>query len=241
MKFFNQAKLTTKAHSNYINDSDSSILNAKLHFDIFSKQHKETYRDLRSVIERYGFEDMGKRDAIEDFYHFIRSNDFKNILSIGSGPGIIELFLSFLGSGKYKLTASDYNLYQVDRMSTLLQGNIDYVHFDLFNSEHVQRIRTSGIDCVVLFGSSYVMDDSRYRKFFDVLRQDGIAYVDFYAGCLPKYKLFFHNLWRKKGLVHGYARSKNHIINLHASHGQISKNYKLYKQSIYFNPKNNDK
>ena len=236
MKFFNQAKLTTKAHSNYLNDSNTTTLDAKLHFDIFSEQHKETYINLTSVIERYGFEDMGKRDAIEDFYHFIIANDYKNILSIGSGPGIIELFLSLLGLGKYKISASDYNLYQVNRMSTLLQGNIDYVHFDLFNSEHVQSIQTSGIDCVVLFGSSYVMDDSRYRKFFDVLRQGDIAYVDFYAGCLPKYKIVFHNLWRKKGLVHGYARSKNYIRYLHGGHGQILKKYKLYKQSIYFNP-----
>ena len=120
MKFFNQAKLTTKAHSNYLNDSNTTTLDAKLHFDIFSEQHKETYINLTSVIERYGFEDMGKRDAIEDFYHFIIANDYKNILSIGSGPGIIELFLSLLGLGKYKISASDYNLYQVNRMSTLL-------------------------------------------------------------------------------------------------------------------------
>jgi SAM-dependent methyltransferase len=171
----------------------------------------------------------------------IRKNEYKNILSLGCGPSVLEHILKMLLPEESKLIACDFDAFIVEKVRKFFPELI-VERFDFFKDDVkiLQSKLNIEFDLVVFFASAYVMDDPGFIKLFSSLKKVGVKQViDFHAGYLstkdviisylkplttnPIVRKWFHKppVTEKgyRGKFHGYERTRSELRRLYKNSG----------------------
>lgn len=185
----------------------------------------------------------------------IRNNGYRNILSLGSGPSVLEYMLKMALPEESKLIACDFDPFVVEKVREFFPELI-VERFDFFKDD-IKTLKAElniEFDLVVFFASAYVMDDPEFIKLFSGLKKTGVKQViDFHAGYMsPKdvimsylEPLTTNSTVRKyfykppvtaegyRGKFHGYSRDRSELRRLYKNSGlelqkEISVSYFKY-------------
>ncbi len=211
--------------------ADEHIFTSDEHSTLTEKEHGDTiYTSKASLLRHYLPQDYFKADALCYIKDRIIKHKYNSVVSLGSGPCVVEYLLSLIVPAQVRIIASDFDEYSIKKAEEFFK-NIIPLKFDLFEDDFstIPNILGSTPDIVVMFGSSYVMDDKQFIELFSSLRKNGVKeVVDMYSGFITwrmylKYLLIpglpiFTN-WHKKGKFHGFARSKRELRRLYRESG----------------------
>lgn len=170
----------------------------------------------------------------------IRKNGYRNILSLGSGPSVLEYILKMVLPEESRMIVSDFDPFIVEKVREFFPELI-VERFDFFNDDI--RSLQSGLniefDVVVLFASAYVMDDTEFIKLFTDLKKIGVKQIiDFHAGYMgplhvmmsylkplttnSTIRRIFHkppSVQGCRGKFHGYSRNRSELRKLYRNSG----------------------
>ena len=161
---------------------------------------------------------------------FINEKKPKKILSLGAGPCIMEYLLKMCIPEDYKVTATDFNSYQIKRAKKLFPL-INPKVFD-FTKDDVKKLGDN-FDLVVFFNSSFTMNDSEFIHLVDMIKKLGVKYIIDFSGCIPlnrmprifleqtwcKLKYIFISYKQPESKIRGYIRSKGERKRLYRKAG----------------------
>lgn len=193
--------------------------------------------ESRDALVRWYMEGhSAKLPAVELAAREARARGYRSVLSLGSGPCVLEWELSRALPG-CKVVASDYDAVWTERAGRLFPG-LAVLRFDFAAGDLPALFKEFGgaPDMAVFFGSSYVMTDEQFLRVFRALRESGVREViDFQAAflgwmdCLREWspatalkKIGFVRRVFGKGPVgrfHGYARSRGALRRLYSAAG----------------------
>jgi hypothetical protein len=171
----------------------------------------------------------------------IQENGYRNILSLGSGPSVLEYILKMVLPEESKLIACDFDSFVVEKVRGFFPELI-VEKFDFFKDDikTLQSGLNIEIDLVVFFASAYVMDDTEFIKLFCDLKKIGVKQIiDFHAGYMGSLDVMMNYLKplttnstvRKffykplitvqgcRGKFHGYSRNRSELRKLYKNSG----------------------
>ena len=165
-------------------------------YDMKEKIGMDAVKNKESYISWYLQKHPHKLIILAFLIKHIKENNFKNILSLGSGCCVLEYLLK-LSLPDLKVVASDNNSYLIKTAQTLFP-NITVLEFD-FCQWHYSLL-DGKFDVAVFFGSSYMMSEDTMTRQLRSLKMCRIKHiVIFEAGFLTNkecYKLILSSLKR---------------------------------------------
>ncbi|MFH0861103.1 MAG: class I SAM-dependent methyltransferase [Candidatus Altiarchaeota archaeon] len=229
-------------------DSTERFTSEELSWITKQEQSKE-FKTRESLLRWYLSQNAIKLPALGFLIQHLNDERFKNILSLGAGPCVLEYLLKCALPEDSKVIAADFNSFYIEK-AKLHFPSIIPLKFDFFNDDITELQKKSGVDfdVAVFFGSAYVMDDVQFINLFRGLKRTGVRQIiDFYAGYIPTSdlpKMFIRDIrssivsrLRKipitKGILnkikpvgssyggkfHGYARSHSELRRLYKEAG----------------------
>ena len=175
----------------------------------------------------------------------VHSLKIDNIISMGSGLGVIEYLLKNSLPDK-NVYACDFNPLCIDVISKYFP-ELKAIEFNFFEDNLEKKIEHSIISnsMVIFISSSYVMSDKEYVRVFNSLKKSGVKYiVDFSSGFLTRkqtlkeiikiifdflnIQLFATPSFEEINSFQGYSRSLNHFRKIINESG-----YKIIKESNF--------
>lgn len=183
-------KLYTRSHDiNLLQEVDRNggMFTAKEHAYVTEmEQDRTTYQTRESLLRWYLAQDFSKLPCIAYLARIIKENQYRNIVSFGSGHCVLEYLLQCCLPEEAKVVASDYDAYMVGK-ATQFFPEITAVTFD-FSKDDIKTFQDQlniKFDLAIFFGSAFCMDDPHFICTFSGLNQAGVKRViDFHAGCL---------------------------------------------------------
>jgi len=231
-----KVKLYTQEHDKMRLDSKhyDELFTGPEYSKITEEEVGENFQTKESLIEWYLKNNCRKLAALDFVYNRIKEEGYKNILSLGAGPCVLEYFLKKELPTDCNVVATDFNSFYI-RQAKRHFPSIISVEFDFFKKDICslkEKLRTN-FDVAVFFGSAYVMDDQVFIKLFADLKEIGIKEViDFHAGYIPFRdvpRLFVSELrWNflnalgihpYRGKMHGYRRTRDELLRLYKAAG----------------------
>ena len=168
--------------------------------------------------------------SIDFLIGFINENKSKNILSLGAGPCINEYILKMCIPPDCKITATDFNSFQIKRANKFFK-NITAKEFD-FTKDDVKKLGNN-FDLVIFLHSSFTMNDYEFLHLIVELKKLGVKHIIDFSGLMPIKRIpkqIFEDIWFKfknrletdkktNGKILGYVRSKGEIRKLYQKAG----------------------
>jgi hypothetical protein len=238
-------KLYTKSHSkNVLNNIGNygQQFTSEEHAYAMEQEYDSKFNSKRSLIHWYLSQHANKLSALGFLMQYINDKGFNNIISLGSGPSVLEHLLKFALPKNANVVATDFDSYIVDRINVLLP-NIVSAKFDFFKDDISELQSSLGItfDVVVFFGSAYVMDDDNFVSLFRNIRNAGIKQIiDFHGGYMSRKAMIITILSRLKSLLtgkhqeeykgkfHGFGRSRSELRRIYKKAGvRLSEEIKI--------------
>ncbi len=211
---------------------NGDFLNSTDHSEMSKIDFMSHYSSRPELIEWYfGYlSNERKLDAVGKTAMLIKQKGYRKILSFGSGPGILELFLKQMFGNKVDIMATDYDLFYVEEGRKLLGEDILFEQFDFYNDDLNKLLESFFPDLVVFFGSSCSMDDNTYYNFLTTLKKLGVrAILSFEAGiisekemrmkkirlCIDSVRRFYKRIPKNElHNVHAYVRTKKELEHI---------------------------
>ena len=145
---------------------------------------ESTYKTKERLIRDYLFKNSNKLECLSFLIDHINGSGYKNILSLGAGPCVLEYLLEMSLPEESQLIAADFNEFVVEKAKKFFPQLI-VEKFD-FQKDDFKSFRTKldiSFDLVIFFGSAYIMDDQEFIKLFGDLKKNGAKQIiDFHAG-----------------------------------------------------------
>ena len=207
------------------------IFSAQEHTIHYQAQKRFLNKDnlLRKVLA----EDFNKLSSLSLLIDTCYRNNFKNILSIGSGFCVNEYLLKKALPEDTNVVASDFDPYLIQKSNDFFPELVS-IEFNMIEDSflNLQNQLNIKFDLVYFMGSSYVLDDNQFIKFFKDIKHSGVKKVIDFSVCnlslidiLSYYlrpirqnekirKLFKKDKIKRKK-AHGYHRDNRHILNLY--------------------------
>lgn len=226
-------------------DNQGGIFTAEEHAYVIKQEFAREFGSKESLLRWY-FSNNANTDklaALAFLIKHIHNNNFRNILSLGTGQCVLEYLLKCALPEGSKVIAADFDSFFIEK-ARLHFPQIIPVEFDFFKDDlqDLQNKLNIRFDLAVFFGAAYVMDDSRFVGIFRELREIGVKQIiDFHAGYIPYRKIPIIMLGRMKaymmdklrdieivnrikprsykGKFHGYARSRGESRRLYKESG----------------------
>jgi hypothetical protein len=239
-------KLYTLSHDvNILKEIDynGGQFTAEEHAYAVKKEYGETtYETKEQLIRDYLFKDSNKLECLSFLIDHINGSGYKNILSLGAGPCVLEYLLEMSLPEKSQLIAADFDEFIVEKAKKFFPQLI-VEKFD-FQKDDFKSFRTKldiSFDLVIFFGSAYIMDDQEFIKLFGDLKKNGVKQIiDFHAGYMNIKSQIMHGplnflrtnptirKWFRttplandgyRGKFHGYGRNRSAIKKLYKKSG----------------------
>lgn len=223
-------------------DNDGGQFTAAEHALVIRKELGETlYKTRENLIRNYLPLYLPVLSNLGFLIDSIRKNGYRNILSLGSGPSVLEYTLKMVLPEESKLIACDFDPFVVEKVREFFPELI-VEQFDFFKDDFktLQAKLNIEFDLVVFFASAYVMDDPEFIKLFSSFKKAGVKQViDFHAGYMsPKDVIMSYlkplttnstvrNIFHKppitanryRGKFHGYSRNRSELRKLYKNSG----------------------
>ena len=222
----------TKSESPFTSEETSNIS--------FKENHLLKFKDLyKKVLER--------KEELLEIIQFIKKNDIKKIVSIGSNYPIQEYFIS-------KKTGAEILCYEFDKTviknsKIIFKDKISIQFYDM--NTHLSNIiePNHNINCIIFLQSLYIFNSKQYVKYLKEVNNNKIQYIIDKASISPLKKIlrnkisilikfpikkllfkFFPNSEKFYiGKFHGYSRTKSVLIKIYNdSNLKIIKSFKEY-------------
>ena len=239
-----EIKLYTKSHNTKLlgkNTKNESPFTSEEKSNIsFKENHLLKFKDLyKTVLER--------KEELLAIIQFIKKNNIKKIVSIGSNYPIQEYFIS-------KKTGAEILCYDFDKTviknsKIIFKDKISTQFYDM--NTHLSNIiePNHNIDCIIFFQSLYIFNSKQYVKYLQEVNNIKIQYIIDSASISPLklilrtmisrlikfpikkllFKFFPNSDKFYIGKFHGYTRTKSTIIKIYNdSNLKIIKFYKNY-------------
>jgi hypothetical protein len=235
-------KLYTKTYSSDLLETlgnENSIFTAGEHSYASEQQFGEYFYSTETLLRWYLSQSPNKLAALGFLIEHIYNNEFLNILSLGSGPCVLEYLLKCSLPVDAQVVAMDYTAFFIEKAQKLLT-NIKAIEFDFFNDDLFKfndKLKIN-FDMAVFFGSAYVMDDLQFVHLIKNLKEIGVEQIiDFHAGYMnwkaiigyllePLRKMAITRkllrrppLHNQIGKFHGYSRSRGELRRLYQEAG----------------------
>ena len=224
-------------------DNNGGQFTAEEHaYSIKKEFGKSSYKTKERLIRDYLFKNSNKLECLSFLIDHINGSGYKNILSLGAGPCVLEYLLEMSLSEESKLIASDFDGFYCERAKKFFPRLI-IERFD-FIKDDFETFRTKldiSFDLVIFFGSAYIMDDHEFIKLFGDLKKNGAKQIiDFHAGYMGIKSQIMHGpfnflrtnptirKWFRttplandgyRGKFHGYGRNRSAIKKLYKKSG----------------------
>lgn len=237
-------KLYTKSHNmNLLKvlTKNGMIFTSKEKSDVSSHENRSyKFKDLYKEV-------LYHKKALSVIIQFIKKNDIKKIVSIGSNVPVKEYYIS-------KKTGAEILCYDYDE-TVIKNSNIifkDKIHVQFYdmNTSLSNIIKPNhNIDCIFFFQSLYIFNSKQYFNYLEEVNNLKIKYIIDKASITPlknilrtmisrliKFPIkillfkFFPNLDKFYiGKLHGYSRTKSTLIKIYYDLNlKIIKSYKNY-------------
>ena len=214
----------------------------------FKEYHLLKFKGLYKTV-------LQNKALLLEIIEFIKKNDIKKIVSIGSGFPIQEYYIS-------KKTGAEILCYDFDKAiikysKIIFKDKISIQFYDMNTSLNNIIKQNHDIDCAIFLQTLYIFNSKQYVKYLEEVNNLKIKYIIDYPSIIslqiilktkvsrlirfPIKKLlikFFPNLDKFYiGKFHGYSRTKSSLIKIYnASNLKIIKHFK----SCFFLKKNNN-
>jgi ubiquinone/menaquinone biosynthesis C-methylase UbiE len=228
--------LYTRNPANRTSDNEEQI-SGEEYANITEKELGRYFTDKETIIHWYlNSGDYKKLNALTFLYKYILDNGYKNILSLGAGPCVLEYLLKQWLPDDSEVIAMDYNSFFIKNAKKYFP-ELRPILFD-FSRDDLNQLKTiteKQFEIAVFFGSAYAMDDTTFVKQFRALREIGIKnIIDFHAGYIPLKRmpiiLYSKIKWtilgaldkkaeKSRGIFHGYERSRSELRRLYKAAG----------------------
>ena len=223
-------------------DNNGGQFTAEEHaYSIKNQFGESNYKTKERLIRDYLFKNSNKLECLSFLIDHINGSGYKNILSLGAGPCVLEYLLEMSLPEESQLIAADFDEFVVEKAKKFFPQLI-VEKFD-FQKDDFKSFRTKldiSFDLVIFFGSAYIMDDQEFIKLFGDLKKNGVKQIiDFHAGYLGIKSQITHgplNFLRTNSTIRKWFRKSPCIINgyrgkFHAYGRSRSAIRKLYKRS----------
>lgn len=171
-----------------------------------------------------------KLGALGFLIDYLNAQGLRNIVSFGSGRCVMEYVLRLGLPHDANVVATDFNMEFVRLASTYLDG-ITAVLFDLTKDDprDLQEKLKFRFDVAIFFGSTAVLDDDEFVRFFRRLGETGVKVtIDLPAGGFIPLRRVPRALAREalarlrnnyRGKLHGYHRTRGALRRLYHAGG----------------------
>jgi len=223
-------------------DNNGGQFTAEEHAYAIEKEFGETvFKTRENLLRHYLPKNLPKLGALGFLIDSVKRNGYRNILSLGAGQGVLEYLLKLSLPEKTQVIACDFDSFFVEKTKEFFPEIIS-ARFDFFKDEieSLQSRLNIEFDCVVFFGSAYVMDDMEFIKLFGDLKKVGVKQIiDFHGGYMDSMAVIMNYLkpltmnstLRKifhqppnssegyRGKFHGYSRNRSELRRLYKNSG----------------------
>ena len=160
--------------------ANSDRFTSEEHAYVVEEEFSDTvFRTRNSLIRNYSDDFLDPK--LSFVANFIKENDFKNILSLGSGPCVNEYFLKKALPENRKVIACDFDAFFIKKAKEFFsdESNCDKsrlgiipVKFDFFSDsiEDLKKQLQLNFDVAIFFSSAYVMNDKEFICLFKELK-----------------------------------------------------------------------
>ena len=227
-------------------DNGGGLFTAQEHAWSSEKQIGNTFLKTKDDLFCHLFRDLlqgnlGAYPPLQFFKEYVITNQYKNVLSLGSGSCLNEYLLKVSLPGDVTIVAADFDDYLIKKAGQffpeIIPVTFDFCKDEVSDLENKLKLK---FDIAVFFASAYIMDDFLFIKTFRRLKDSGVREImDFHAGYIDLRsfitylstpltknnfvrKLFGKPLVGKNdcaGKFHGYARSRSELRSLYKRSG----------------------
>jgi len=213
-------------------DNNGERANAADYIKQTKEQEIDSFDTPESLVRWYILKGNRKVKflSLDFLVGFINEKKPKHILSLGAGPCIMEHLLKMCIPTDCKVTATDFNSYQIERAKKLLPL-INPKVFD-FMKDDVTKLGDN-YDLVIFFNSSFAMKDHEFINLINGLKKLGVKHIIDFGGCISLRripKLFLEQTWCKLKFcvvgykppackIRGYVRTKGERRRLYRKAG----------------------
>lgn len=216
------------------------LLTSEEHSKMSELDFSDHFSDIGTLKQWYFsyLNNVNKLEALSVVGEAIRGGHCKNIVSFGSGPSVLELYLKDMFQKKIKVVVTDYDKFIMSRVQTLMP-EITALTFDFYTDDPAKIIEDSTADTVILFGSACSMDEETYIKFLGRIAETGVKNIFTFeaaiGSCLKYYlypfclvlKILFLYLFKRKkyeerkkrfenqSSFHAYKRTRNKLKRIY--------------------------
>ena len=204
-------------------------ITAEEHAKMSEVDFKENYTDLDTHMEWYFkyLSNIKKTPVLSTVASVASQNGYKNILSIGCGPGCLEYMIAMMLGKEYNIIGADYDSYIVDQNNTVMGDRVRYISYDLYKDDVVSLTEKYETDMVLLVGSSCSMDGDSYIKWLKNLTQTGVkCLIDFAAGVDNAFMFLTDLSYVKKATI-SYLQGRRDGIPIEAAHAYRRYSFQL--------------
>lgn len=239
-----EVKLYTNSHDIKLlkkyTKNDQIFTSEELSNISLKEYHLLKFKDLYKKIMQ------SKADLLE-IIQFIKKNDIKKLVSIGSYFPIQEYYIS-------KKTGAEILCYDFDKAiikysKIIFKDKISIQFYDMNTSLNNIIKPNHDIDCIIFFQSLYIFNSKKYEKYLREVNNLKIKYIIDNASITPLQIIFktkisrlikfpikillfklFPNLEKfYVGKFHGYSRTKSSLVKIYnVSNLKIIKHFKSY-------------
>ena len=165
-------KLYTKSHNTKLlrkHTKNKSTFTSEEKSNIsFKENHLLKFKHLYKIV-------LERKEELLEIIQFIKKNNIKKIVSIGSHYPIQEYFIS-------KKTDAEILCYDFDKTVIknykIIFNNISVQFYDMNN--HLSNIikPNHNIDCIIFFESLYIFNSKQYAKYLEQVKNIKIQYIN---------------------------------------------------------------
>jgi predicted RNA methylase len=223
-------------------DNNGGQFTAEEHAYAIEKEFGKTvFKTRENLLRHYLPGNLPKLGSLGFLIDSTKRNGYKNILSLGAGQCVLEYLVKMSLPEESQVVACDFDSFFVKKAKEFFP-EIIAERFDFFKDEieSLQAMLNIEFDCVVFFGSAYVMDDMEFIKLFSDLKKVGVKQIiDFHAGYMDSKAVIMNYLkpltmnstlrkmfhkppitsWEYSGKFHGYSRNRSELRRLYKNSG----------------------
>lgn len=224
-----KVKLYTKSHDEALLkeiDRGEERFTASEHAYLVEREFGKHFETKESLVQWYLAQDSRKLPALNFLKQQCNDNGYKNILSLGAGPCVLEYLLKQELPKDCKVVATDFDPFFIKK-AKLHFPSIISEEFDFVKDDFRLLVKKTklDLDIAVFFGSSYVMDDAEFIRQFRRLKEIGIKKIfDFCVGYISRRKIpifILSSMVNKirplsyRGKFQGYGRTRGELRRLY--------------------------
>lgn len=178
-------------------------------------ENKSPVNSKSDILSNWLSREFKKLESLSFLINLIKNNNYKNIISLGSGTCALEYLLK-LSLPKYcSVIASDFDKVPIYNAKKYFP-EIKCLHFDFFKNSfnEVFNLDEEQVDLVFFMGSAYVMDDEEYVNLFRSIKSSNPkVIIDFVGGYID---LGDFIKFKKMDFMHKYSsfgKIRNSLTN----------------------------